>query len=102
MLFDQTFSSVTSAQEFFTDNVLDLGSLIFRAGGGLDLTFNYCLVGANEAGGSFNFVVGSDNVNVPLPSALLLLGAGLGRLAISGTEVEKEIAWLSRRQRKQG
>lgn len=75
-LFDQTFSSASSAQAFFNDNVIDLGLLtsIPLTGSGLELTFNYSLVASNNSGGDFNFIYGN---GVPLPGSVWFLASGL-------------------------
>ena len=73
-IFDLTFNSLTVAESFFHDSVINLGSL----GPDIDLTFAYNLVADGSGGFGFDFAVGGA---VPEPStwAMMLLGfAGLG------------------------
>ena len=74
-ILDTTFRSLTIAESFFRDNVIDLGSSL---GPNIDLTFGYTLVADGSGGFGFDFAVGGA---VPEPStwAMMLLGfAGLG------------------------
>ena len=74
-LLDTTFRSLSIAESFFRDSVIDLGS---GFGPGLDLTFGYTLVADGSGGFGFDFAVGGA---VPETStwAMMLVGfAGLG------------------------
>ena len=74
-ILDSTFKSLSVAESFFRDSVLDLGSSL---GPNIDLTFGYSLVADGSGGFGFDFAVGGA---VPEPStwAMTLLGfAGLG------------------------
>jgi hypothetical protein len=74
-IFDLTFNSLTVAESFFDDSVINLGS---NLGPDIDLTFAYNLVADGSGGFGFDVVVGGA---VPEPStwAMMLLGfAGLG------------------------
>ena len=71
----QTFSSITAADRFFDDQVINLGS---SYGPDVDLTFTYTLTADGPGGYGLDFVVGGA---VPEPStwAMMLIGfAGLG------------------------
>jgi hypothetical protein len=70
-IFDLTFKSLSVAESFFDDSVINLGP-------GIDLTFAYNLVADGSGGFGFDFAVGGA---VPEPStwAMMLIGfAGLG------------------------
>ena len=72
---DWSFTDLSSADNFFQDHIIDLGSSL---GPGVALTFGYNLVADGSGGYSFDFAVGGA---VPEPStwATLLIGfAGLG------------------------
>ena len=72
---DQTFNSLSAAESFFQDDVINLGS---NLGSAIDVTFGYTLVADGPGGFGFDFAVGGA---VPEPStwAMMLLGfAGLG------------------------
>ena len=74
-ILDSTFRSLTVAESFFHDSVIDLGS---DFGPNIDLTFGYTLVADGSGGFGFDFAVGGA---VPEPStwAMMLIGfAGLG------------------------
>jgi PEP-CTERM motif len=74
-LFDSTFRSLSIAESFFRDSVIDLGSDL---GPDIDLTLGYTLVADGSGGFGFDLAVGGA---VPEPStwAMMLLGfAGLG------------------------
>jgi hypothetical protein len=76
---DWTFSDLTSAESFFQNNAVDLGS---NSGPAVDLTFGYSLIADGSGGFGFDFAVGDPPgaSAVPEPStwAMLLLGfAGL-------------------------
>ena len=74
-LLDTTFRSLSIAESFFRDSVIDLGS---DFGPDIDLTFGYTLVADGSGGFGFDFAVGGA---VPETStwAMMLLGfAGLG------------------------
>ena len=74
-ILDTTFRSLTVAESFFHDDVIDLGS---DFGPNIDLTFGYTLVADGSGGFGFDFAIGGA---VPEPStwAMMLLGfAGLG------------------------
>jgi hypothetical protein len=74
-LFDSTFRSLSIAESFFRDSVIDLGSDV---GPDIDLTLGYTLVADGSGGFGFDLAVGGA---VPEPStwAMMLLGfAGLG------------------------
>jgi hypothetical protein len=78
---DYEFSSVTAAQAFFNDNVLDLGqigSLPSSSSGTLDLTFELDVTASQPNQG-----FGADLVFnvVPEPSSWLVLATGLGLVA---------------------
>jgi hypothetical protein len=73
-ILDTTFRSLSIAESFFHDNIIDLGS----SAEPIDLTFGYTLVADGTGGFGFDFAVGGA---VPEPStwAMMLLGfAGLG------------------------
>jgi hypothetical protein len=76
-LLDTTFRSLSIAESFFRDSVIDLGSSL---GSDIDLTFGYTLVADGTGGFGFDFAVGGV---APAPEtstwAMMLLGfAGLG------------------------
>jgi PEP-CTERM motif len=74
-ILDTTFRSLSIAESFFHDDVIDLGS---DFGSTIDLTFGYTLVADGTGGFGFDFALGGA---VPEPStwAMMLLGfAGLG------------------------
>jgi PEP-CTERM motif len=74
-ILDRTFLSLTVAESFFRDNVIDLGS---NLGPNIDLTFGYTLVADGSGGFGFDLAIGGA---VPEPStwAMMLVGfAGLG------------------------
>ena len=73
-ILDTTFKSLSIAESFFRDNVINLGS----SGEPIDLTFGYNLVADGTGGFGFDLAVGGA---VPETStwAMLLIGfAGLG------------------------
>ena len=72
---DQTFNSLSVAESFFQDDVINLGTGL---GSAIDVTFGYNLVADGAGGFGFDLAVGGA---VPEPStwAMMLLGlAGLG------------------------
>jgi hypothetical protein len=74
-ILDTTFRSLTVAESFFRDNVIDLGSDL---GPNIDLTFGYTLIADGSGGFGFDLAIGGA---VPEPStwAMMLVGfAGLG------------------------
>jgi PEP-CTERM motif len=74
-ILDTTFRSLTVAESFFRDDVIDLGSSL---GPNFDLTFGYTLVADGPGGFGFDLAIGGA---VPEPStwAMMLVGfAGLG------------------------
>jgi hypothetical protein len=76
-ILDTTFRSLSIAESFFRDSVIDLGSSL---GPDIDLTFGYTLVADGSGGFGFDFAVGGIAA-APEPStwAMMLLGfAGLG------------------------
>ena len=76
-ILERSFASLTDAESFFHDNVIDLGS---DFGPDIDLTFGYTLVADESGGFGLDLVVGGLGA-VPEPStwAMMLLGfAGLG------------------------
>jgi hypothetical protein len=79
-IFDSTFRSLSIAESFFRDNVIDLGS---DFGPDIDLTFGYTLVADGSGGFGFDLAVGGA---IPETStwAMLLFGfAGLGYAGIA-------------------
>jgi len=77
---DWTFTDLTSAESFFQNNVIDLGSY---SGPAVDLTFGYNLVADGSGGFGFDFAVGDPPGASAVPEAstwaMMLLGfAGLG------------------------
>ena len=83
LVFSRTFTTLASAESFFEDRVLDLGSL---TGGTTDLLFNFDLT-ASSAGAGFgqDFLFGAVSSvvpppppgAVPEPGTLWLLGLAL-------------------------
>jgi PEP-CTERM motif len=74
-ILDTTFKSLSIAESFFRDSVINLGSSL---GPDIDLTFGYTLVADGSGGFGFDLAVGGA---VPEPStwAMMVLGfAGLG------------------------
>jgi hypothetical protein len=74
-ILDTTFRSLSVAESFFHDNVIDLGADV---GPDVDLVFGYTLVADGAGGFGFDFALGGA---VPEPStwAMMLIGfAGLG------------------------
>ena len=69
-ILDSTFKSLSVAESFFRDSIIDLGS---DMGPNIDLTFGYSLVADGAGGFGFDFAVGGA---VPEPStwAMMLLG----------------------------
>jgi hypothetical protein len=78
-LFDKTFGSAAQAKSFFSNNVLDLGSLgsIASGGSGLNLTFNYNITAANNSASYFNFIYGTPTTSSPPPPPTLVTLANL-------------------------
>jgi hypothetical protein len=78
-ILDTTFRSLSIAESFFRDQVIDLGS---NFGSDIDLTFGYTLVADGPGGFGFDFALGGAVPQaVPEPStwAMMLVGfAGLG------------------------
>jgi PEP-CTERM motif len=88
-IFDTTFRSLSVAESFFGDNVINLGS---RLGPNVDLTFDYTLVASDPGSFGIDFVIGGA---VPEPStwAMLLVGfAGLGFVGYRQTRGRSESA----------
>ena len=90
---DWTFSSLATAQGFFDDRIIDLGSIV---GPGVDLTFSYDLIANGPGGFGVDFALGgaaaTSNfvVAAPEPStwAMMLAGfVGLGLAAIAAPAV---------------
>ena len=75
---DTTFRSLSAAESFFHDNVLDLGSSL---GPNVDLTFDYSLVADGSGGFGVDFAVGGA---VPEPSTWAMMLLGFGGLAFAG------------------
>ena len=75
---DQTFGSLALADQFFQDQVIDLGSSL---GPNVALTFGYNLVASGSGGYGVDFAVGGA---VPEPSTWVMLLAGLGGLGLAG------------------
>jgi len=77
-ILDTTFRSLSIAESFFRDSVIDLGSGL---GPDIDLTFGYTLVGDGSGGFGFDFAIGGIAAAAPETStwAMMLIGfAGLG------------------------
>ena len=77
-ILDTTFRSLSIAESFFRDSVIDLGS---DFGPDIDVTFGYTLIADGSGGFGFDLAVGGA---VPEPStwAMMILGfCGLGYLA---------------------
>jgi hypothetical protein len=95
---DYTFSSLSMAQIFFRDDVIDLGSVSNLGSGDLDLTFNFALTG-NALGQGFNTdflfaTVSPSSTAAPEPAPPLLLAFGLvlivlGRLRARGLQLKR-------------
>jgi hypothetical protein len=73
-VFNQQFTDLSSAQAYFSDNVLDLGTV----SGSVSLTFNLTLSGDDQSGDAF----GTDVLAAVIPepptlNLLLLLSAVL-------------------------
>ena len=79
---DKTFGSLTDAESFFHDDVIDLGAGL---GPNIDLTFGYTLTADGPGGFGFDLAIGGA---VPESStwAMMLIGfAGLGFLGWRGS-----------------
>jgi hypothetical protein len=77
VIFDSTFRSLSIAESFFRDSVIDLGS----NAGPVDLTFGYTLVADGSGGFGFDFAVGGA---VPETSTWGMLLLGFGGLGYAG------------------
>ena len=80
---DWTFNDLTSAESFFQNRIIDLGSY---SGPAVDMTFGYNLTANGSGGFGFDFAVGDppsfSSVPEPATWAMMLLGfAGLGYMA---------------------
>lgn len=105
--FDYTFTSLSQAETFLHDDVLDLGPLSNSGSGTLDLTFDFALT-ASSVGQSFNTdylfaVVGEPTIGGPstaapdpAPSALFVCGLALVmlshfRISKNSSKAEKNV-----------
>ena len=87
---DSTFSSLATAQGFFDDRIIDLGSI---AGPGVDLTFSYDLIANGPGGFGVDFAFGAPSaaastsnfvVAAPEPSTWAMMLAGFVGLGLAG------------------
>jgi hypothetical protein len=77
-LLSNTFTSLSSAQAFFTDNSYSLGVL----NGDVDLTLIYSLTSNSDAGANISYIIGFSTAPVPEPAEYLLILAGLCIIAL--------------------
>ena len=77
-ILDSTFKSLSVAESFFRDSVIDLGS---DMGPNIDLTFGYSLVADGSGGFGFDFAVGGA---VPESSTWAMMLLGFAGLASAG------------------
>ena len=74
-LLDTTFKSLSIAESFFRDNVIDLDSSL---GPDIDLIFGYTLITDGSGGFGFDLAVGGAVPETPTWAMMLLGFAGLG------------------------
>jgi hypothetical protein len=79
-ILDTTFRSLSAAESFFHDTVIDLGS---NLGPDIDLTFDYSLVADGSGGFGVDFAVGGA---VPEPSTWAMMLLGFAGLAFAGVK----------------
>ena len=77
VIFADTFLSLTDAVNFFTDDVLTLGTIF---GASNDIGVDLALVSSDNVGFQGDFIVGT----VPEPASWLLFGTGLVLLGVYG------------------
>ena len=75
-ILSQTFTSLASADAFFSDQVMDLGKLgsFLNTSGTLDLSFALSLTGATNASLVTDFVLGDSAVPEPTPWGMIAVG----------------------------
>jgi hypothetical protein len=75
-ILSQTFTSLASADAFFSDQVIGLGKLssFIDTKGTLDLTFALSLTGATNASLVTDFVLGNSAVPEPSPLGMIVVG----------------------------
>jgi PEP-CTERM motif len=83
-ILDTTFRSLSIAESFFKDSVIDLGS---DFGSDIDLTFGYTLIADGSGGFGFDFAVGGA---VPEPSTWAMMLIGLTGLGYAGYRRARE------------
>ena len=75
-MFDETFTSLSSAETFFRDAIFDLGAY-----SGQDVTFGYALTADGAGGFGFDLAAGGA---VPEASTWAMLLIGFGGLGVAG------------------
>jgi hypothetical protein len=83
---DVTFGSLTIAESFFRDDVIDLGANI-------DLTFGYTLIADGPGGFGFDLAIGGA---VPEPSTWAMMLVGFAGLSFAGYRAKAGHATLAR------
>ena len=89
-ILDSTFRSLTVAESFFRDNVIDLGS---DFGPDTDLTFGYTLIAEGSGGFGLDFAVqGTVSQAVPEPSTWTMLLISFAALGFMGHRASRKAA----------
>jgi len=88
-ILDTTFRSLSVAESFFHDNVIDLGA---DFGPGLDLVFGYTLVADGAGGFGFDFALGGA---VPEPSTWAMMLIGFAGLGYAGWRRARQVSLVS-------
>jgi hypothetical protein len=87
-ILDATFKSLSIAESFFRDSVMDLGSSM---GPEIDLTFGYTLIADGAAGFGFDFAVGGI-APVPETSTWAMMLVGFAGLSYAGYRASRRPA----------
>jgi hypothetical protein len=90
-VFTDSFTSLSAAQKFFTDNPL-APTGIQNLKGSIDLTLGYSLTAITGNGAGISFVLGDTVSAVPEPSTYLLYGVGLGGLLLMRRRLTQTLA----------
>jgi hypothetical protein len=85
-ILDTTFESLSIAESFFRDSVIDLGS---DFGPDIDLTFGYTLVADGSGGFGFDFAIGGIAA-APESSTWAMMAIGFAGLGYAGCRRARE------------